>query len=144
MLKDFKTFVMRGNVLDLAVAVVVGGAFGKIVTSLVDDVLMPPLGLLIGQVDFREFFIDLSGRQFPTLAEAEAAGAPELRYGLFVNSIVNFVILALAIFLVLRSVRRFLPTPPAPDARDCVYCLSSIPLRATRCRHCGSEVAAAG
>lgn len=143
MLKDFKTFVMRGNVLDLAVAVVIGTAFGKVVTSLVDDVLMPPLGLLLGQVDFREFFVDLSARQFPTLAEAEAAGAPVLRYGLFINSIVNFVILAFAIFLVLRSVRRFLPTPPPPDARDCPHCLSPIPLRATRCRHCGSEVAPA-
>jgi large conductance mechanosensitive channel len=143
MLKDFKAFVMRGNVLDLAVAVVIGSAFGKVVTSLVEDVLMPPLGLLLGQMDFREFFIDLSGRQFPTLAEAQAAGAPVLRYGLFVNSIVNFVILAFAIFLVLRSVRRFLPTPPAPDARDCPHCLSPIPLRATRCRHCGSDVAAA-
>jgi large conductance mechanosensitive channel len=143
MLNDFKAFVMRGNVLDLAVAVVVGSAFGKIVTSLVDDVLMPPLGLILGQVDFREFFVDLSGRQFPTLAEAEAAGAPVLRYGLFVNSIVNFVILAFAIFLVLRSVRRFFPAAPAPDARECPYCLSSIPLKATRCRHCGSEVAAA-
>jgi large conductance mechanosensitive channel len=143
MLKDFKAFVMRGNVLDLAVAVVIGAAFGKVVTSLVDDVLMPPLGLLLGQVDFREFFVDLSGRQFPTLAEAEAAGAPVLRYGLFINSIVNFLILALAIFLVLRSLRRFLPTPPPPDARDCPYCLSPIPLRATRCRHCGSDVALA-
>ena len=143
MLKDFKAFVMRGNVLDLAVAVVIGAAFGKVVTSLVDDVLMPPLGLLLGQVDFREFFLDLSGRQFPTLAEAEAAGAPVLRYGLFINSIVNFVILAFAIFLVLRSVRRFFPAPPAPDGRDCPHCLSPIPLRATRCRHCGSEVPAA-
>jgi large conductance mechanosensitive channel len=143
MLKDFKAFVMRGNVLDLAVAVVIGAAFGKVVTSLVDDVLMPPLGLLLGQVDFREFFVDLSSRQFPTLAEAEAAGAPVLRYGLFINSIVNFLILALAIFLVLRSLRRFLPTPPPPDARDCPYCLSPIPLRATRCRHCGSDVALA-
>jgi large conductance mechanosensitive channel len=143
MLKDFKTFVMRGNVLDLAVAVVVGGAFGKVVTSLVDDVLMPPLGLILGQVDFRDLFIDLSGRQFATLAEAEAAGAPVLRYGLFFNAIVAFLIVAFAIFLVLRSVRRFLPTPPAPDARDCPHCLSPIPLRATRCRHCGSEVTAA-
>jgi large conductance mechanosensitive channel len=142
MLNDFKAFVMRGNVLDLAVAVVVGSAFGKIVTSLVDDVLMPPLGLVLGQVDFREFFVDLSGRQFPTLAEAEAAGAPVLRYGLFVNAIVNFVILAFAIFLVLRAVRRFFPSPPAPDGRECPHCLSPIPLKATRCRHCSSEVAA--
>lgn len=143
MLNDFKTFVMRGNVLDLAVAVIIGAAFGKVVTSLVDDVLMPPLGLVLGQVDFRNLFIDLSGRQFATLAEAEAAGAPVLRYGLFFNAIVTFVIVAFAIFLVLRSVRRFLPTPPAPDARDCPHCLSPIPLRAARCRHCGSDVAVA-
>jgi len=143
MLKDFKAFVMRGNVLDLAVAVVVGGAFGKIVTSFVDDVLMPPIGLLLGRVDFRERFIDLSGKHPATLAQAEAMGAAVLRYGQFINAIVNFLIVAFAIFLVLHSVRRFLPSPPPPDARDCPHCLSKIPLRATRCRHCGSEVAAA-
>ena len=141
MLKDFKAFVMRGNVLDLAVAVVVGGAFSKIVTSFVDDVLMPPLGLLLGRVDFRDKFIDLSGQHPATLAQAEAMGAAVLRYGLFINAIVNFLIVAFAIFLVLHSIKRFLPTPPAPDARECPFCLSLIPLRATRCRHCGSEVA---
>ena len=140
MLKDFKAFVMRGNVLDLAVAVVVGGAFSKIVTSFVDDVLMPPLGLLLGRVDFRDKFIDLSGQAPATLAQAEAMGAAVLRYGLFINAIVNFLIVAFAIYLVLRSVRRFLPTPPAPDARECPFCLSLIPLRAARCRHCTSEV----
>jgi large conductance mechanosensitive channel len=143
MLKDFKTFITRGNVLDLAVAVVIGGAFGKVVTSFVDDVLMPPLGLLLGPVDFRDRFIDLSGTSPATLAQAEATGAAVLRYGLFINAIVNFLIVAFAIFLVLRSVRRFLPAPPAPDARECPHCLSPIPLRATRCRHCGSDVAAA-
>jgi large conductance mechanosensitive channel len=143
MLKDFKAFVMRGNVLDLAVAVVVGGAFGKIVTSFVDDVLMPPLGLLLGRVDFRDRFIDLSGTDPATLAQAQASGAAVLRYGLFINSIVNFLIIAFAIFLVLRAIRPFLPVPPAPDARDCTYCLASIPLKATRCRHCGSELAPA-
>jgi large conductance mechanosensitive channel len=141
MLKDFKAFVMRGNVLDLAVAVVVGGAFNKIVTSFVDDVLMPPLGLLLGRVDFREKFIDLSGQGPATLAQAQAMGAAVLRYGLFINAIVNFLIVALAIFLVLRSIRRFLPAPPAPDGRECPLCLSLIPLKAKRCRHCGSEVA---
>ncbi|PYQ52173.1 MAG: large conductance mechanosensitive channel protein MscL [Acidobacteria bacterium] len=143
MLKEFKAFVMRGNVLDLAVAVVIGGAFNKIITSFVDDVLMPPIGLLLGRVDFRELFIDLSGKHPATLAEAQALGAAVLRYGQFINAIVNFLIVAFAIFLVLHSVRRFLPSPPAPDARDCPYCLSKIPLKATRCRHCGSEVAAA-
>ena len=143
MLKDFKAFIMRGNVLDLAVAVVVGGAFNKIITSFVDDVLMPPIGVLLGRVDFRELFIDLSGKHPTTLAQAEAMGAAVLRYGQFINAIVNFLIVAFAIFLVLHSVRRFLPAPPPLDARDCPYCLSKIPLRATRCRHCGSEVAAA-
>jgi large conductance mechanosensitive channel len=143
MLKDFKTFITRGNVLDLAVAVVVGGAFGKVVTSFVDDVLMPPIGLLLGPVDFRERFIDLSGTSPATLAQAEAAGAAVLRYGAFINAIVNFLIVAFAIFLVLRAVRRFLPTPPAPDARECPQCLSPIPLRAKRCRHCGSDIAPA-
>lgn len=140
MLKGFREFVLRGNVLDLAVAVVVGGAFGKIVTSFVDDVLMPPLGLLLGHVDFKDKFIDLSGQHPATLAQAQATGASVLRYGLFINAIVNFLIIAFAIYLVLRSIRRFLPTPPAPDARECPFCLSLIPLRATRCRHCVAEV----
>jgi large conductance mechanosensitive channel len=143
MLKDFKAFVMRGNVLDLAVAVVIGGAFGKIVSSFVDDILMPPIGLLLGPVDFRERFIDLSGQHHATLAQAEAAGAAVLRYGAFINAIVGFLIIAFAIFLVVRGVMHFLPAPPAPDARECPHCLSRIPLRATRCRHCTAEVAPA-
>jgi large conductance mechanosensitive channel len=146
MLKDFRTFIMRGNVLDLAVAVVIGGAFGKIVSSAVDDILMPPLGLLLGHVDFKDLFIDLSGRHLASLAEATAAGAPVLRYGLFVNNVVNFVIVAFVIFLLVRGVKHLLPppaTPPAQETRDCPFCLSPIPLRATRCRHCTSEVARA-
>jgi large conductance mechanosensitive channel len=146
MLKDFKTFVLRGNVLDLAVAVIIGAAFGKVVTSLVDDVLMPPLGLILGQVDFRNLFLDLSGRQFATLAEAEAAGAPVLRYGVFLNSVVTFLIVALAIFLIVRAVAHLLPppaVPPAAETRDCPLCLSPIPARARRCRHCASDVGAA-
>jgi large conductance mechanosensitive channel len=146
MLKDFKDFVMRGNVLDLAVAVVIGGAFGKIVTSLVDDVLMPPLGLLMGHADFKDKFISLSDRGFATLAEAQAAGAPTLRYGLFVNSVVNFLIVAFAIFVILRAVKHLIPppaVPPAAETRDCPLCLSPIPRKATRCRHCTSDVALA-
>lgn len=142
MLKDFKNFVMRGNVLDLAVAVVLGAAFGKIVTSAVDDILMPPLGLLLGHVDFRDRFVDLSGQHIATLAQAEAAGAPALRYGLFVNNVVSFVIVAFAIFLIVRAVMHLLPAPPT-EIRDCPFCLSPIPLRASRCRHCTSEVARA-
>jgi large conductance mechanosensitive channel len=140
MLSDFKAFVMRGNVVDLAVAVVIGGAFGVVVTSLVDDVLMPPLGRLLGQVDFRALFLDLSGAHHPTLAAAEAAGAPVIRYGLFLNSIVNFLIVAFAIFLLVRQVQYLLPPLPAALARDCPYCLAPIPLAATRCRHCTAEV----
>ena len=143
MLKDFRDFVLRGNVLDLAVAVVIGAAFGKVVTSLVDDMLMPPLGLLLGHVDFRELFVDLSGQHHATLAEAQAAAAPALRYGVFVNTIVSFLIVAFAIFLLVRAVKHLLPPPPAPPAaetRDCPFCLSPIPLRASRCRHCTSEV----
>ena len=143
MWKDFRAFVLRGNVLELAVAVVLGAAFGRIVTSLVDDVLMPPIGLAMGGVDFKNLFLDLSGRGFATLAEAQAAGAPTLRYGLFINAIVNFLIIAFAIFMLVRAANRVLP-PPAPAAtRDCPFCLSPVPLNARRCAHCTSEIAPA-
>jgi large conductance mechanosensitive channel len=146
MLDDFKAFVMRGNVIDLAVAVVMGAAFGKIVSSLVDDVIMPPIGLVLGHVDFRELFVDLSGAHHPTLKAAEAAGAPVLRYGLFLNAVVGFLIVAFAIFVIVRQLRWLLPPPPTPPAaqtRDCPLCLSPIPLAARRCRHCTAEVAPA-
>lgn len=137
MLKEFRDFALRGNVLELAVAVVLGAAFGRIVTSLVDDVLMPPFGLALGGMDFRELFIDLSRTGYPTLAAAQAAGAPVIRYGLFLNTIVAFLIVAFALFLVIRQVNRFLPKPAAPaSTRDCPYCLSAVPLKATRCAHC--------
>ena len=113
MWKDFRAFVLRGNVIDLAVAVILGAAFGRIVTSLVDDILMPPLGLVLGGVDFKDLFLDLSGRSFATLAEAQAAGAPALRYGLFLNAVVNFLIVAFAIFLIVRHV----VAPSVPGAR---------------------------
>ena len=144
MLEEFKKFVMRGNVLDLAVAVVIGGAFGAIVTSFVNDVLMPPIGLLLGRVDFSNLFINLSGQPYPSVAAAKAAGAPTLNYGLFLNAVINFLIIAFVIFLILRQVNRFLikPAPPAaPTTRECLYCLSTIPLRARRCPHCTSELA---
>jgi large conductance mechanosensitive channel len=145
MWKDFRAFVLRGNVIDLAVAVILGAAFGKIVTSLVDDILMPPLGLILGGVDFKDLFIDLSGRGYATLAEAQAAGAPTLRYGLFANAVVNFLIVALAIFLTLRwVVSRIFPAPAAaPVTRDCPFCLSAIPIQARRCAHCTAELPAA-
>lgn len=143
MLKEFRDFALRGNVLDLAVAVVLGAAFGRIITSLVDDLLMPPLGLLFGGVDFRELFIDLSRRGYATLAEAQAAGAPLIRYGQFLNTIVAFLIVAFAIFLLVRQLNRFFAKPAtAPATRDCPYCLSSIPLKATRCAHCTAQLAA--
>src|SRR5687767_10416451 len=135
MWKEFRAFVLRGNVLDLAVAVVVGAAFGRIVTSLVEDILMPPLGLVLGGVDFTNLFLDLSGRGYATLAEAKEAGAPTLRYGLFLNHLVSFLIVAFAVFLVVKQASRFVPTeapPPAGLTRDCPFCLSAIPAKATR------------
>lgn len=144
MWKEFRAFVLRGNVLELAVAVVIGAAFGRIVTSLVEDVLMPPIGLALGGVDFKNLFIDLSGRSYATLAEAQAAGAPTLRYGVFINTVVNFLIVAFTIFLVIRSLNRMFPPAvvAAPLTRDCPFCLSPVPLAARRCAHCTSELAA--
>jgi large conductance mechanosensitive channel len=143
-LKEFRDFALRGNVLELAVAVVLGGAFGKIVTSVVDDILMPPLGLLLGRVDFRELFLDLSRGGYATLAQAQAAGAPVIRYGLFLNAVVAFLIVAFALFLVIRQLNRFIPAPAGPAAtRECPQCLTNIPLKATRCAHCTSQVAPA-
>jgi large conductance mechanosensitive channel len=132
-LKDFKAFVMRGNVLDLAVAVILGAAFGKIVTSFVDDLLMPPLGLLLGGVDFKDLFIDLSGQGHASLAAARAAGAATINYGVFVNTV------AFSVFLMLRQVERFVARPAAAT-RECPQCLSTIPLKAVRCAHCTSAL----
>jgi len=145
MLKEFREFIMRGNVLDLAVGIVIGAAFGKIVTSFVEDILMPPVGLLTGGLDFSNKFIDLTGKGFTTLAEAKKAGAPTLNYGLFLNTVINFLIVALAIFLVVKQANRLRkPKEVAPPAtKDCPYCLSAIPVQATRCPHCTSEVKAA-
>ena len=145
MLKGFRAFLLRGNVLDLAVAVIVGAAFARVVSSFVDDLLMPPLGLLLGGADFKDLFVDLSGRGFATLAEAQAAGAPTLRYGLFLNAIVNFLVVALAIYLLVKQVERMLPRAPAaaPVTRDCPFCLTAIPIGARRCAACTSEIPAA-
>ena len=147
MLQEFKTFALRGNVLDLAIGIIIGTAFGKIITSLVNDVLMPPIGLLLGKVDFSNLFIDLSGQGYPSLAAAQAAGAPTINYGLFINSVVDFIIVAFVIFLLVRQVNR-LTAPPAqapaaPTTKECPYCLSTIPIKATRCAHCTSELKAA-
>ena len=145
MLKEFKAFLMRGNVLDLAVAVVIGGAFGAIVTSFVADILMPPIGLLFGRVNFADLFINLSGQSYPSVAAAKAAGAATLNYGAFLNTIVNFVIVAFAIFIVLRQVSRLSakPAPATPTTRECPFCASVISLRARRCPHCTSELSKA-
>ena len=143
MWKEFRAFVMRGNVIELAIAVVLGAAFGRIVTSLVEDVLMPPIGMALGGVDFKNLFIDLSRGGYATLAEAQAAGAPTLRYGMFVNTIVSFLIIAFTIFLIMRSLARMFPAAlaAAPVTRDCPFCLSAVPLGAKRCAHCTSELA---
>jgi large conductance mechanosensitive channel len=143
MLKDFKAFLMRGNVVDLAVALVIGAAFGAIITSLVNDILMPPIGLALKGVDFTNLFVSLTGQSYASLAAAKAAGAPTLDYGLFLNAIINFVIVAFAMFLVIRQTARFFPPPPPPASttRECPYCLSAVPLKATRCAHCTSELA---
>ena len=140
MLKEFKAFVMRGNVLDLAVAVILGLAFGKIVTSFTNDVLMPPLGLALGRMDMSNLFINLSGTPYATLAEAKAAGAPTLNYGLFLNAVVDFLIVAFVIFLIIRQVNRFRgpSEPEAPKTRECPECLSMVPALAHRCAACTS------
>ena len=145
MLKEFREFAMRGNVIDMAVGVVIGAAFGKIVTSFVSDILMPPLGLLLGKVDFSNLFISLSGNAFPSLAAAKAAGAATLNYGVFLNTVLDFLIVAFAIFLLIKQVNRFMKKPEpaaAPSTKDCPYCIAAIPLKATRCPHCTSEVRA--
>ncbi len=144
MLKDFRDFVMRGNVLDLAVAVVIGAAFGKIVSSLVNDIIMPPVGLLLGNVDFSSLYLNLSGTTFASLADAQAAGAPTLNYGAFINNVVDFLLVALVIFLIVRVAKQLQRTKvqeiPAPSTKECPYCLSPIALKATRCAHCTSQL----
>lgn len=144
MLKEFKEFIMRGNVLDLAIAVIIGAAFGKIIASLVDDIIMPPIGLALGNVDFANLFVNLSGKEYPSVAAAKAAGAATLNYGIFFNTIINFLIVAFVIFLLIRSytkIQKPAPTTaPAPTTKDCPYCLSAIPIKATRCAHCTSEL----
>jgi len=146
MFKEFKEFAMRGSVVDLAVGVIIGASFGTIVKSLVDDILMPPIGLLIGGLDFSNLFISLSGAQYPSLAAAKEAGAPTINYGVFLNNVLNFLIVAFAVFLLVRQINRLkreTPVPPpAPTEKPCPYCISTIPLAATRCPHCTSELRA--
>ncbi len=150
MFKEFKEFAMRGNVVDMAVGIIIGAAFGAIVKSLVDDVLMPVIGLLMGNVDFSNFFIVLKAGKVPgpyaTLAEAKTASAVTLSYGLFINSVVTFLIVAFAVFLLVKQInalkRQEETPPPAPTTKECPFCLSMVPLKATRCPHCTSELKA--
>jgi len=141
-LKEFKEFAMRGNVVDLAVGVIIGAAFGKIVSSLVEDVLMPPIGRLLGRVDFSGLFINLGDKIYETLTAAKAAGAPTLNYGIFLNTIINFLIVAFCVFLVVKQINRFAPKPAAvPTTKDCPQCAMPIPLTAKRCGHCTTQLA---
>lgn len=145
MLQEFREFALKGNVVDMAVGIIIGGAFGGVVTSLVNDVLMPPLGQLTGKVDFSSLYINLSGTPYDSLAAAEAAGAAVIKYGVFFNALINFGILAFAVFLLVKQInnlRREAPPPP-PDTRPCPFCKQSISLEATRCAYCTSEVAPA-
>jgi large conductance mechanosensitive channel len=143
MLREFKEFIARGNVIDLAVAVVIGAAFGKIVTSLVEGVLMPPIGLALGNADFSNLFIDLSGKRPASLAEAQLQGLPVIAYGQLINDIVNFLIIAFVIFLVVKAVNRLRAAPPPPpNTKDCPHCLTAIPLGAKRCAACCADLPA--
>ena len=143
MLKEFKEFIARGNVIDLAVAVIIGAAFGKIVTSLVEGVIMPPIGLALGKADFSNLFIDLSGQRPVSLADAQLKGLPVIAYGVLINDIVNFLIIALVVFLIVRAVNRLKAAPPPPpNTKDCPRCLTAIPLAASRCSACCADLPA--
>ena len=142
MLKEFKEFVMRGNVIDLAVAVIMGAAFGPIITSLVNEIIMPPIGLVLHRVDFKDMFFSLTSRTYASLAAAKAAGAPVIAYGNFLNTVVNFLIVSFAIFLLLRQMDRLRKSAaaPVPATKECPYCYSNVALKATRCPHCTSQL----
>ena len=148
MLKEFKEFAMRGNVVDMAVGIIIGAAFGTIVKSLVSDVIMPPIGLLLGNVDFSNLFITLkqgaTAGPYASLADAQAAGAVSLNYGVFFNTVISFIIVAFCVFLLIRGInqlkRKEEAPPPEPTTKECPYCFSTIPVKATRCAHCTSEL----
>lgn len=142
MFKEFKEFAMRGNVVDMAVGIIIGAAFGRIVTSLVNDVIMPPIGKVLGKVDFSNLFISLSGQEYPTVAAAKAAGVATINYGIFVNTVIDFLIVAFAIFLIVRQINRWSKPAPAaaPATKECPYCFSQIPIKATRCPNCTSQL----
>ena len=144
-LAEFKQFIMRGNMVDLAVGFVIGAAFGRVVTSLVNDVLMPPLGLVLGKLDFSSLYVNLSSKPYTTLAEAKAAGAATINYGIFVSTLIDLIIVAFALFLVIKTVnvlqrQKDKAAPPPPSTKDCPYCVSAIPVKATRCPNCTSQL----
>jgi large conductance mechanosensitive channel len=141
MLKEFKEFITRGNVLDLAVAVIIGAAFGRIITALVEGIIMPPIGMLLGNVDFSNLFIDLSGQRPVSLADAQLKGLPVIAYGSFLNEVVTFLIIAFVVFLIIKAVNRMKREEPAVTTKDCPHCLSAIPTAATRCAACCSDLA---
>jgi large conductance mechanosensitive channel len=142
--KEFKEFIQRGSVLDMAIGIIIGAAFGKIVTSLVNDVVMPPIGLVLGKLDFTNLFVNLSGKGYASLADAKAAGAATINYGLFINTVIDFLIVAFVLFLIIRQANRMkrnaATATVAPATRECPFCLSAIPVRAIRCPHCTSEL----
>ncbi len=144
MFKEFKKFAMRGNVVDMAVGIIIGAAFGKIVASFVKDIIMPPIGLLLGDVDFSNLFVNLSEGSYETLAQAQEAGAATLNYGAFINTVVDFLIVAFAIFIVIRQMNRLKKSeeaaPAEPTTKDCPFCLTAIPIKASRCPSCTSEL----
>jgi len=148
MFKEFKEFAMKGNVVDMAIGIIIGGAFGQIVSSMVSDILMPPIGLLMGKVNFSNLYVNLSEGTFDSLAKAKDAGAATINYGIFVNTVINFVIVAFVIFMLVKQMNRLKKAeapapPPVPTTKDCPHCLSAIPLKATRCAHCTAELRAA-
>jgi large conductance mechanosensitive channel len=144
MIREFKEFAMRGSMLDLAIGIVLGAAFGRIITSVVNDILMPPIGLMLGGLDFANLFIALKGGPYPSVAAAKAAGAPTINYGIFLNTVVDFVLVAAVLFLVVKQVNRMRRQPDAtPTTKPCPFCLSTVPLKAVRCPYCTSDLKAA-
>lgn len=139
---EFKEFAMKGSVLDMAIGIIIGAAFGSVVNSLVKDVIMPPIGLLLGKVDFANLFVSLNGVHYDTLAAAQAAGAPTINYGTFINTVISFIIVAFVIFLIVRKVNAMKrkPAPPEPNTKECPYCKESIPKAAVKCSHCTSNL----
>ena len=142
-MKEFKEFAARGNVVDLAVGVIIGAAFGKIITSLVNDIVMPPIGMVIGRIDFKNLFVALNGQPYASVADAQKAGVPTINYGVFLNTVLEFAIVAFVIFLLVRQINRLktpAPAPPTEDARDCPFCITRISTKATRCPNCTSDL----